>query len=100
MSSGRASLRERVLCRSCIEPQTVAGRRPSTTSTSSSRCGYRVKSKRGTQFRIWATDILRDYLRRGYALNETTIAERLGVEAEQAIESACDHDGAPTLGIT
>lgn len=31
--------------------------------------GYRVKSKQGTQFRIWATRVLRDYLLRGYAIN-------------------------------
>ena len=31
--------------------------------------GYRVKSKQGTQFRIWATGILKDYLLRGYAIN-------------------------------
>ena len=31
--------------------------------------GYRVKSKRGTQFRIWATSVLRDFLLRGYAIN-------------------------------
>ena len=31
--------------------------------------GYRVKSKQGTQFRIWATNVLRDYLLKGYALN-------------------------------
>src|SRR5690554_3166143 len=32
--------------------------------------GYRVNSKRGTQFRIWATNVLRDYLLKGYALNQ------------------------------
>lgn len=32
--------------------------------------GYRVKSKQGTQFRIWATSVLRDYLLKGYALNQ------------------------------
>jgi hypothetical protein len=32
--------------------------------------GYRVKSKQGTQFRIWATRVLRDYLLKGYALNQ------------------------------
>ena len=32
--------------------------------------GYRVKSKQGTQFRIWASHILRDYLLKGYALNQ------------------------------
>ncbi|GEM56208.1 DNA-binding protein [Flavobacterium branchiophilum] len=32
--------------------------------------GYRVKSKQGTQFRIWATNVLRDYLLKGYAINQ------------------------------
>ncbi|MDR0853129.1 MAG: virulence RhuM family protein, partial [Clostridiales Family XIII bacterium] len=32
--------------------------------------GYRVKSQRGTQFRIWATSVLREYLLKGYALNQ------------------------------
>ena len=32
--------------------------------------GYRVKSQRGTQFRIWANKILKDYLLRGYAINQ------------------------------
>lgn len=31
--------------------------------------GYRVKSKKGTEFRIWATRILKDYLLKGYAIN-------------------------------
>ena len=32
--------------------------------------GYRVKSKQGTQFRIWAPNVLRDYLLKGSALNQ------------------------------
>jgi len=32
--------------------------------------GYRVKSKQGTQFRIWANKILKDYLLKGYAVNK------------------------------
>jgi len=32
--------------------------------------GYRVKSKQGTQFRIWATQVLRDFLLKGYVLNQ------------------------------
>ncbi len=32
--------------------------------------GYRVKSKNGTLFRIWATGVLRDYMLQGYALNQ------------------------------
>lgn len=32
--------------------------------------GYRVKSVRGTQFRIWANKVLKDYLLKGYAVNQ------------------------------
>ncbi len=39
--------------------------------------GYRVKSKVATQFRIWATERLRDYLVKGYAINEQRL-EQLG----------------------
>lgn len=35
--------------------------------------GYRVNSVRATQFRIWATKVLRDYLLRGYAVNQRLI---------------------------
>lgn len=38
--------------------------------------GYRVKSKRGTQFRQWATQRLKDYLVEGYAINEKRLAEK------------------------
>ncbi|SPD73430.1 Death-on-curing family protein [uncultured Desulfobacterium sp.] len=38
--------------------------------------GYRVKSKRGTQFRIWATNVLRDHLVRGFTLNEKRLLEQ------------------------
>ena len=31
--------------------------------------GYRVKSKRGTQFRIWANGVLKEYLLQGYVIN-------------------------------
>jgi death-on-curing family protein len=37
--------------------------------------GYRVRSKRGTQFRIWATQRLKDYLLKGYAVNEKRLLE-------------------------
>ena len=36
--------------------------------------GYRVKSARGVQFRIWANKVLKDYLLRGYSLNRHLIA--------------------------
>lgn len=35
--------------------------------------GYRVKSKRGIQFRVWANKVLRDYLLRGYSVNQRLI---------------------------
>jgi hypothetical protein len=45
--------------------------------------GYRVKSKRGTQFRIWANKVLKDYLMKGYALNQ---------RIEQIEEKLFEHD--------
>ncbi len=37
--------------------------------------GYRVRSKRGTQFRIWANSVLKNYLVKGYAVNEKRLQE-------------------------
>ncbi len=37
--------------------------------------GYRVNSKRGTQFRIWATQVLRDHILKGYSVNERRLKE-------------------------
>lgn len=47
--------------------------------------GYRVKSQRGTQFRIWANRVLKDYLTKGYALNERMRQENL-VELRQLVQ--------------
>jgi hypothetical protein len=47
--------------------------------------GYRVNSKRGTQFRIWATRTLREHLLRGYTLHERRLREKGLGEIEQAI---------------
>ena len=47
--------------------------------------GYRVNSKRGTQFRIWATRTLKDHLLRGYTLNEKRLREQGLGEIEQAV---------------
>ena len=44
--------------------------------------GYRVKSQRGTQFRQWATKVLRDHLVRGYTINQ----QRFEEQAEKLIE--------------
>jgi len=40
--------------------------------------GYRVKSKRGVQFRKWANRVLKDYLVKGYAINERIRKEQIG----------------------
>ena len=47
--------------------------------------GYRVNSKRGTHFRIWATTILKDHLVRGYSLNQRRLAEKGVEEARQVL---------------
>lgn len=38
--------------------------------------GYRVKSKRGTQFRIWANKVLKQYLLQGYVVNERIASQK------------------------
>ena len=38
--------------------------------------GYRVNSKKGTQFRIWANQILKDYLMKGYSINEKRLEQK------------------------
>ncbi len=38
--------------------------------------GYRVKSKRGTQFRIWASKVLKQYLVQGYVINEQIASQK------------------------
>ncbi|MGH8006731.1 MAG: virulence RhuM family protein, partial [Candidatus Binatia bacterium] len=48
--------------------------------------GYRIKSLRGTQFRIWATRTLREHLLRGYTLHERRLRERGLSEIEQAVK--------------
>ncbi len=47
--------------------------------------GYRVKSPQGTQFRIWATNRLKDYLLQGYALNQQRFEQNAN-ELEQALK--------------
>ena len=47
--------------------------------------GYRVKSKRGIAFRIWARKILKQYLVKGYAINERIRKEQIG-ELRQLVQ--------------
>ncbi|MDX2496118.1 MAG: virulence protein RhuM/Fic/DOC family protein [Desulfuromusa sp.] len=50
--------------------------------------GYRVKSQRGTQFRRWATQVLREHLIRGYTINQQRFEEQTEklIEMKNAVE--------------
>ena len=52
--------------------------------------GYRVNSKRGTQFRIWATTILKDHLVRGYSFYQRRLAEKGVKEVRQVLSLLAD----------
>lgn len=58
--------------------------------------GYRVNSKRGTQFRIWATNVLREHLVRGVTINRQRI-ETNAREMEAALELARRAVASPQL---
>ena len=69
--------------------------------------GYRVKSRRGVQFRQWATRTLKEHLVQGYTLNQRRLAER-GIEFEQALallsrtlakQQLVNADGAAVLAV-
>jgi len=47
--------------------------------------GYRVKSKQGTQFRIWATSILKDHLVRGFSINQKRLVEKGTNEIKEVV---------------
>jgi len=47
--------------------------------------GYRVKSLRGTQFRIWATKVLRDHILQGYSVNKNRLIDTGIDELERAV---------------
>ena len=47
--------------------------------------GYRVNSARATQFRQWATKLLKQHLVQGYTLNQKRLQEQ-GIEFEQAVQ--------------
>jgi hypothetical protein len=52
--------------------------------------GYRVKSLRGTQFRIWASGILKEYLRKGFAMNDALLKSGGGNYFEELLERIRD----------
>ncbi len=58
--------------------------------------GYRVNSRRGTQFRQWATGVLRDHLTKGWSLDRARL-ERNAIELEAAIALVRKTAQAPAL---
>jgi hypothetical protein len=62
--------------------------------------GYRVKSQRGTQFRIWANKVLKEYLLKGLVLNKRilNIEEKLQ-EHDQKFDLIIKSNSLPTQGI-
>jgi len=50
--------------------------------------GYRVNSRRGTEFRIWATSVLRDHILKGYTLNEKQLTAQVARLSE--LQAAVD----------
>ena len=52
--------------------------------------GYRVNTKRGTQFRIWATKVLKDHLVKGFTVNQQRLAEKGIQEAQQVLSLLAD----------
>ena len=62
--------------------------------------GYRVKSLRGTQFRIWANRVLKDYLLKGYVINQRVDKiERKLLEHDQKFDMLIKTNLAPKEGI-
>ncbi|WP_200770524.1 virulence RhuM family protein [Sulfurivirga caldicuralii] len=60
--------------------------------------GYRVKSLQGTRFRIWATQRLKDYLLKGYAINQRRLAQNT-CELEYTLELVRKAAASSALGL-
>ena len=62
--------------------------------------GYRIKSPQGTQFRIWAREVIKDYLLKGYAVNQRfECLEHRVAETEKKIEFIVKAELPPREGI-
>jgi len=59
--------------------------------------GYRVNSIKATQFRIWATNVLKNYLIKGYAINEKKLTQEKLKELEDAIKFIKENINTPSL---
>ncbi|BCW94720.1 MAG: virulence protein RhuM/Fic/DOC family protein [Fimbriimonadales bacterium] len=62
--------------------------------------GYRVNSRRGTQFRIWATQVLRDHILKGYTVNQQRLAElRQAIQLISTVSERRELSGEETTGL-
>lgn len=59
--------------------------------------GYRVNSRKATQFRIWATNVLKKYLMQGYVINEKRITSEKLKEIEETIKFIKENINTPSL---
>lgn len=59
--------------------------------------GYRVNSKKATQFRIWATNVLKNYLIKGYVINEKRLTQEKLNELENTIKFIKENINTPSL---
>lgn len=62
--------------------------------------GYRVKSKRGTAFRIWASKVLKDHLIKGYSINQKRLQQKGLQELDNTIALLRDTIDTSTLELT
>ena len=54
--------------------------------------GYRVKSKRGTEFRQWANSVLKQYIIEGYAINEKrlkALERTVDIQTKMLADNSC-----------
>lgn len=84
-----SELKETATCKDFLQVQNEGGRQINRKLKHYSldaiiSVGYRVNSTRATQFRIWATQTLKQHLVEGYTLNHRRLQER-GIEFEQAL---------------
>lgn len=75
---GQNELEEGATCKEILQVQNEAGRRTTRTTKLYNldliiSLGYRVNTKNGIAFRIWATNVLKEYLLKGYAINEARV---------------------------
>lgn len=62
--------------------------------------GYRVNSKKATKFRIWATNVLKNYLVKGYAVNEKKLTQEKLKELENTIKFIKENISTPLLNAS